>query len=153
VGLKFNEFAMVNWLQSILMELLLNIAWLTLALMALSGFVRRRRDCTWIRQVPYPTALLAIGCALVLLFPVVSASDDLHPSQAVLEDANKRIQQFSVSLQHAANGGSVNFLPALLAIYLLASLVELGSFQPDAVVAQVLSREYIPFDGRSPPTL
>src|SRR5271165_5605190 len=105
---------MINWLQSTLMELLLNVAWIALALVAVSSFIRRRRDCFWTRQVPYQKAILAIGCMLVLLFPVVSASDDLHPTHALLEDTNKRIQQLTVSLHHAASSASVGVLPTLL---------------------------------------
>jgi hypothetical protein len=66
------------------MELLLNLLWLSLALPAF-----------WIwgtRSVPVRDSLARIrslvflGCALVLLFPVVSATDDLRALQPVTEE-------------------------------------------------------------------
>ncbi len=78
------------------MELLLNLAWVALALAAFSALLRSRSAKSQGRhKLPYGKALLALTCVLVLLFPVVSASDDLHPAQAVLEEATKRIQQFA----------------------------------------------------------
>jgi len=66
------------------MELLLNLAWLLLALPACwlwrecsSGRVGRRSlQC-----------LLSLGCMLVILFPVVSATDDLHAMRAEMEES------------------------------------------------------------------
>ena len=60
------------------MELLLNLFWLTLAVPALwmwcrkSVYAKDRGSFDGIRPV------LLLGCALMLLFPVVSATDDLH---------------------------------------------------------------------------
>jgi hypothetical protein len=72
------------------MELLLNVAWLMLALPAIWIW---RRDADSIhpargfgRVVPF----LILGCVLLLLFPVVSATDDLHPMQADIEESNPR---------------------------------------------------------------
>lgn len=73
------------------MELLLNLAWLLLALPAywLWQGARGRGE----RRHNSLQVLLALGCALVLLFPVISASDDLHVMRAEMEDSsspNKR---------------------------------------------------------------
>src|SRR6516225_7337794 len=107
------------------MELLLNLVWLALALLSFLLFAIKRKTTVRHSHVSFGTALLALACALVLLFPVVSASDDLHPTQAVLEDATKRVQQLSASL-HSGNFVSFSsMVPALLAIYLLAALVAL----------------------------
>lgn len=70
------------------MELLLNLVWLTLALPAIwvwrhepvraghsSGFSRIR-------------ASLLLICVLTLLFPVVSATDDLHPMRPEMEESS-----------------------------------------------------------------
>ena len=72
------------------MELLLNIVWLMLALPAIWVW-RRDADCAhpargFGRAVPF----LILGCVLLLLFPVVSATDDLHPMQADIEESNPR---------------------------------------------------------------
>jgi len=78
------------------MELGLNLFWLLVA-SASFALVSLRRD-------PRPPAprrsgprILALVCALLILFPVISVTDDLHAEQAVLEDSNpsKRIEKFS----------------------------------------------------------
>jgi len=134
------------------MELLLNLVWVTLALSVLWAFLCRRRSCDWTARVPYLKALLAIGCVLVLLFPVVSASDDLHPTQAVFEDATKRTHQVAASWQHVQGTAPAGMLPALLALCLLFSLLLLLQLrQPDFEAARILVRERIPRSGRAPP--
>ena len=135
------------------MELLLNLVWVTLAWLALVAFLHRRRSCTWTARVPYLKALLALACMLVLLFPVVSASDDLHPTQALFEDANKRIHQLVTPLQHSQGSAPLALLPALLAVYLLCSLAVLQWRQPDVQAARVLARERLPRAARPPPSL
>ena len=135
------------------MELLLNLVWVTLALVAFWAFLRKRRACAWTARVPYLTALLSLACMLALLFPVVSASDDLHPTQAVLEDATKRINQFVAPFQHVQGHSLTGALPALLAIYLLCTIVTLQLWQPTARQTRAIARERSPRDGRSPPQL
>jgi len=72
------------------MELLLNVIWLMLALPAI-WIWRRDADCMhpargFGRAMPF----LVLGCVLLLLFPVVSATDDLHPMQADIEESSSR---------------------------------------------------------------
>jgi hypothetical protein len=69
------------------MELLLNILWLMLAVPAVLIW-HRQPASPWIsgkRSRSRPFILL--GCLLALLFPVVSASDDLHPISAEIEES------------------------------------------------------------------
>jgi beta-lactamase regulating signal transducer with metallopeptidase domain len=134
------------------MELLLNLVWVTLALMALSIFVRRRRKSVGTAQVPYTQALLALACTLVLLFPIVSASDDLHPTQAVLEDATKRLHQVVAPLQHAQGNAPAGLLPVLLSLWLLGSLIVVQWRHPEAMVALRIVRECVPRAARAPPS-
>src|SRR5579859_4279099 len=68
------------------MELLLNLAWLLLALPAYwlwhdSRIVPAARKFTALQ------CLLALGCMLVVLFPVVSATDDLRAMRAEMEES------------------------------------------------------------------
>jgi hypothetical protein len=134
------------------MELLLNLVWLALALLSFDLFVTRRKATVRHRRAPFGMASLALACALVLLFPVVSASDDLHPTQAVLEDATKRVQQLS-----AAHHGNFSFssamVPALLALYLLPTVILLSKWLPAESEARVISLSRKPIPGRSPPRL
>src|ERR1700683_4434217 len=85
------------------MELLLNLAWM---LLALPAYWLWRRDAgmraaRWVSSVE---CLLALGCVLVLLFPVISASDDLHAMRAEMEDSSfsKRTVGQASSARHFA---------------------------------------------------
>ncbi len=61
-------------------------------------------------------SLLALGCLLALLFPVVSASDDLHPLRAEAEEStiSKRIVKHTPGAKSAAwaQGGGAHAQPA-----------------------------------------
>jgi hypothetical protein len=65
------------------MELLLNLTWLLLAVPAY--WLWRQRQST--RQLSSVQCLLALGCLLVILFPVISASDDLVAMRAEMEES------------------------------------------------------------------
>jgi hypothetical protein len=134
------------------MELLLNLAWVALVLAAFSALLRSRSATSQRPQLPYGKALFALTCVLVLLFPVVSASDDLHPAQAVLEEATKRIQQFASPVQHVQGIPHTGVIPVLFASYLLFSLIALRVWKPIDQEAKVLRRERLPRAGRSPPS-
>ena len=70
------------------MELLLNLAWLLLALPAFWLW----RGASAGRRHSSLQCLLALGCVLVMLFPVISATDDLHAMRSEMEEspASKR---------------------------------------------------------------
>ena len=81
------------------MELLLNLLWLTLALPAIWMWrnqlicARDRRCFDRIRPV------VLFGCMLMLLFPVVSATDDLHAMRQEIEESgpSKRLVKQAVA--------------------------------------------------------
>jgi hypothetical protein len=66
------------------MELFLNAIWLLLSAAVVGGCIIRTKRTSCLRGV------LALGCVLVLLFPVISASDDLHAAAALVEDSKTR---------------------------------------------------------------
>src|SRR5271165_1877578 len=75
------------------MELFLNLCWLSLLLPAY--LLWRRRSSTAHRngRVIRPAtrtlvSVYALGCAFILLFPVISASDDLHAMRAEMEESS-----------------------------------------------------------------
>jgi hypothetical protein len=68
------------------MELLLNLAWLLLALPAY-WLWRGCRSTYAGREFTSLQCLLALGCVLVVLFPVVSATDDLRAMRAEMEES------------------------------------------------------------------
>lgn len=65
------------------MELLLNLVWLLLAVPAW-WLWRGRRSAGSFTSLQ---CLLALGCLLVILFPVVSATDDLRAMRAEMEES------------------------------------------------------------------
>jgi len=70
------------------MELLLNILWLALALPAVWIWQRIPAHASSPQWFGRWRPFLLLGCALVLLFPVVSATDDLHAMRPEMEESN-----------------------------------------------------------------
>jgi len=99
-------------------ESLLNIAWLVIALAASAGVLSRRRD---------PRTIAALLGVLILLFPIISISDDFS--------ADRTLEQPVAVL--AVVAGAV----ALIALFRLAAL-------PSAAVAV---HRVVLSDPRSPP--
>lgn len=67
------------------MEFLLNLAWLLLAMPAF-WLWRYSRTAPHQRRSAFQ-CLLALGCMLVILFPVISATDDLCAMRAEMEES------------------------------------------------------------------
>jgi hypothetical protein len=99
------------------MELLLNLFWLTLTLPAMWMWRResvRAQNCRRLEQI---RPFLLFGCLLLLLFPVVSATDDLHAMRQVMEEssASKRmVKQAAGDKSFAASLSHSGVLPALV---------------------------------------
>jgi len=132
------------------MELLLNLIWVALASGAFLVFLRRQHEASHGR-VSYRRSLLALMCVVLLLFPVVSASDDLHPSQALLEDASKRIQHFYLLLQSSPGGSAGALLPAMLSATFLLALQVWPPRRDSRSTVCVLRGYFALADGRAPP--
>jgi hypothetical protein len=66
------------------MELLLNLIWLLLVVPAF--WVWQKRDCEPGHGRRSQSCLLILGCVLMLLFPVVSATDDLQAMRPEVEE-------------------------------------------------------------------
>jgi hypothetical protein len=69
------------------MELFLNLCWLALLLPAYFLWRRRVSSEPWTRASF--VIICTLGCALVLLFPVISASDDLHTVGQAIEESER----------------------------------------------------------------
>jgi hypothetical protein len=107
------------------MELLLNLIWIALAIGSFAIFMRRQ-DRYRSRHAHYWTSMFALACILLLLFPIISASDDLHPTQALAEEATRRVLHLTSPLHFSAGSSTPALLPALL----LGLLFALISSQP-----------------------
>ena len=68
------------------MELLLNLLWLLLVMPAF-WLWRYSRTAPERRAASPLHCLLALACLLVILFPVISATDDLHAMRAEMEES------------------------------------------------------------------
>ncbi len=77
------------------MEVLLNVVWVAIACVALWCWRRRAH-----RGNPL-AGLVALGCALLLLFPAISISDDLHGN--VLTEDTPTKQKVQRALSHPSN--------------------------------------------------
>lgn len=91
------------------MELLLNLAWLVLVLPA---YWLWRCSNTSARGFRPFHSLLALTCMLVVLFPVVSATDDLRAMRAELEESPASKRSCHASIGKTA-GGNSHAQPAL----------------------------------------
>ncbi|MFZ0706273.1 MAG: hypothetical protein WAM71_11770 [Candidatus Korobacteraceae bacterium] len=135
------------------MELLLNLIWMTLALAALCAFASRRSDSPLISRSGWGKALLALSCSIVLLFPIISASDDLHPAQAAVEDASKRVQSALVSgsTERSATSTAAIFLFVTFAMYLQFASSASWRRREHQLAVRIRDGEQLPARGRAPP--
>jgi hypothetical protein len=67
-----------------MLELVFNAAWLTLGLFGLAAVLSAREDRS--RRL---IRVVAVACMLLVLFPVISLSDDLHSQAATLDDVSR----------------------------------------------------------------
>jgi hypothetical protein len=68
------------------MELFLNVLWLLLAVPAVWVWHRGNSSSHAPERLGSLHCLLILGCTLMLLFPVVSATDDLHAVRSEMEE-------------------------------------------------------------------
>jgi hypothetical protein len=79
------------------MELLLNILWLMLTLPATWLWLQDPACVQSSRRLGNMRPILLLGCVLVLLFPVVSATDDMHVMRRELEESSSSKRQVEAS--------------------------------------------------------
>ncbi len=134
------------------MELLLNLAWLLLALPAY-WLWRRGAETRLARRVTSLQCLLALGCVLVLLFPVISASDDLHAMRAEMEDSSlsKRMVRQAVSDKNSAWVNRLQGPPATVATPIRVVTPDVGLLAVSVICVSPLARSCVFQGGRAPP--
>ncbi|MGA2345501.1 MAG: hypothetical protein ABSF93_05810 [Candidatus Sulfotelmatobacter sp.] len=96
------------------MELLLNLAWLLLALPAY-WLWRSSRTAPARRKFTSLQCLLALGCLLVILFPVISATDDLLAMRSEMEESPASKRSVRQASHDKVSGWKLQSPPALLA--------------------------------------
>jgi predicted MFS family arabinose efflux permease len=132
------------------MELFLNLAWLMLVVPAywIWQSARSRQRGEW-RSLQ---CLLALGCVLVLLFPVISATDDLHAMRAEMEESgtNKRSVRQAVSDASVWNNRTQT-LPAVLGTVLSFAFCPEYCERPLTLSSSFVTAPYAVRAGRAPP--
>jgi hypothetical protein len=134
------------------MELLLNLAWVLMALPAY-WLWRRGAEERRARRLSPLQCLLALGCVLVLLFPVISASDDLHAMRAEMEDSSisKRTVRQAGSDRNSAWVNRLQVPPAGMASAAGLAAPEVGRLEVSVALVRPLARPCVFHGGRAPP--
>ena len=133
------------------MELLLNILWLLLAIGALHFWRAQQYGRTCHRRHDRILAALALTCAFVVLFPVISVTDDLHAEPVAMEDSSRPLMKARNVVNgclRAANSLFVMGAPAPPAAD--AVLRSASSLVADAVPAYCCT-SVSAHEGRAPP--
>ncbi len=135
------------------MELLLNLAWLLLAVPAYCMWRRATSSRAVKSGAGSLECLLALACVLVLLFPVISASDDLHAMRAEMEDSSisKRAVRQANSERHASGVNRLQGSAGLMALAPRLSVPEIEWLQVTATGTLPLARPAVFYAGRAPP--
>jgi hypothetical protein len=136
------------------MELLLNLLWVSIASGALAAWHLHRVQSSSVgrRRREVPHEFVALGIALLLLFPSISITDDLHAEQAVMEESSRSILKAWQAAQSCLNAGrhatplraglSEASIPSRLPFFAKVALPDI------TLVPLLLSR---PSEGRAPP--
>ncbi len=133
------------------MELALNLVWVTISVAALLWWIRLGSGRRVARSELFQ-GVVVLACVLVLLFPVVSASDDLHANVAAVEDSFFAARKMKAVLQGSACGVATTLPMLLLQTSVLAMLAvtQLGwvrQYEPP-YAAVVLAESHL---SRAPP--
>jgi hypothetical protein len=131
------------------MELFLNLCWLALLLPAYLLWRRRISSEPWTRASF--VIICTLGCAFVLLFPVISASDDLRAVGQAMEESERGFRHSShcAWAAHSLNRASLPALPAsasLKVVFEQVGTVFLSLPSPRGTVVAFVS------SGRAPPS-
>jgi hypothetical protein len=129
------------------MELLLNILWVLLAVPAVLVWMRTPEQRLSSKRGL--CSLFVLGCALLLLFPVISASDDLHAMRPEIEEstASKKIAIHVVAPHASAAWGlacAVTALPVTPQVHVCGNVIDFSIALPQEAAPT-------PLGARAPP--
>src|ERR1700674_637450 len=139
------------------METILNLVWLGVPLAATALWFLRWSLCKRKPTASIRAEIIAMGCAILLLFPVISLTDDLHPEILAVDTVSGKRNGVSL-IAHTARPHE---RPPKAGIHsltgVLPPLTESLGFSAANVVPLVLQCEGIllsvGFFGRPPPLL
>ncbi len=130
------------------MELLLNVIWLLLAAAAVIIWLCQKRGGASAGRGRRLLQSVALGCALAVLFPAISATDDLHAAQLAV-DASDAARKMLRNMNTMSSSGAVDwlhFLPALLLLVLavtpwrkfIGKVLQSCALSPQAIFSSIL---------------
>lgn len=138
------------------MELTLNLVWVCVAIAAILAQIvtLSASGASLRRPASYVRKLIAMGCALVILFFVISMTDDLHNEQVLVED--RKSSRNAAVTATAANPASPKPVPTHFLLF--CPPLTLSTTAP-AVRRGIESTEFLPLSdiadenlcGRAPP--
>jgi len=136
------------------MELLLNTIWLLVAIEAfLFWRPARYKGTPTVRDHNNSFGILALACALVLLFPVISLTDDLHAEQAAMEDSSRTVMKARNLLHGCLRGGRSPFLATVTTAPYTATSLHMFFGSVVLIETRFLCLTLIsPREGRAPPS-
>jgi hypothetical protein len=134
------------------MELLLNFAWLLLALPAY-WLWRRSFHTRALGKLGSLQCLLALACLLVLLFPVISATDDVHVMRTEMEESSpgKRSARQAAAEKTSVWNSRWQTLPAVVAATTTFALPAEGRHQSFSVPQSEPAAPVVLRASRAPP--
>jgi hypothetical protein len=133
------------------MEVFLNSIWLVVAIGAFLFWQTEREPEHREHNSRY--RFLALACALILLFPVISLTDDLHAEQAAMEDSSRSVMKARNMVHGCLRAGSSSFRVALTNAPFLGAALHLFSGAVVLIETPGLCLKLISaHEGRSPPS-
>ena len=132
------------------MELLLNLLWLLLVMPAF-WLWRYSRTAPERRSASPLHCLLALGCLLVILFPVISATDDLHAMRAEMEESPTSKRSVGHSSGDKSPSNSL-IQPALILTVKMSLAPELAWYQAPPVLTSIAGSPAVLRASRAPPS-
>lgn len=155
VGSEFLEDLVVGtrfYPNVLTMELLLNLLWLLLAMPAFWLWRYSRTAPEKRKASPFHT-LLALGCLLVILFPVISATDDLHAMRAEMEEPPASKRSIGQSSGDKSSPSHSLLQPALTTAAQPSFVPDRAWFQPVAILMSTAVSPAAIRASRAPPLL
>ena len=133
------------------MELLLNLLWLLLVMPAF-WLWRYSRTAPERRSASPLHCLLALGCLLVILFPVISATDDLHAMRAEMEESPTTKRSVGHSSGDKSSPSNSLLQPALIVTLRVPFAPESAWYQAPPALTSIVGSPAVLRASRAPPS-
>src|SRR5215471_13864057 len=134
------------------MELLLNLLWLLLAMPAFWLWRYSRTAPERRKSSPFHT-FLALGCLLVVLFPVISATDDMRAMRAEMEESPSTKRSIGSCSGDKSSPSKSPMQPAIIAKLQLFFVSDSAWHQAAPILTSTAASTTVVRASRAPPSL